>query len=586
MDLQHQPKITIHTLAYNSERYIRECAESVLNQTFPYFEWIVLDNGSTDRTGEILDHYAQTDARVKLFRNEKNTFIYNVPYNTEYVIYLENLKSEYICILDSDDYLDPKFLEVLYDEGVKHHADIVVGGSQMFWESAERQPVLRCPPDFHTDQIETIGDIFPQIYGCFRPMWGKLIRVPVYLKQLKYRKEVPVHLENGWDTIFNLDCLRFANSAAGVNKVLHYYRIRRDSFYNSQVTSNRYRDSMIIYKEGKKLLEMWGKWNEINQTFLIQVLYNSIRDYFWVVAFGKNLNVRDKFEVLSAILADDEIYNLLLQAGLLKSLFGDLQEVFRRLNQDLTDHDYPGVMDLFFFRLFKALEMVTAQTNIHNAALLYLSAVCDPQNKNRFGADFLFRFFRIMGQTFLPGLIKRGMTSAYLAANPFLLREILNGNYQEALQICMELPLENMQQLLQQELVKLKALPKRCDNMKEQMIRCISVGDFDQAADLVFEILEMRPLDKEALINKLYLLTAYGDIFTALETAEVLRVFYPDDGYALSFAAQAYASANLKEKSWQLFQQALSVCRDDKEKKQVEDAFQSYFHNVGVEFNR
>ena len=64
--------ITIYTQVYNAKPYIRQCVESVLHQTYPHFEYYLADNGSTDGCKEILEEYAASDSRIKLFRNEKN----------------------------------------------------------------------------------------------------------------------------------------------------------------------------------------------------------------------------------------------------------------------------------------------------------------------------------------------------------------------------------------------------------------------------------------------------------------------------------------------------------------------------------
>ncbi|PSO83704.1 MAG: hypothetical protein BRC41_11810, partial [Cyanobacteria bacterium QH_9_48_43] len=65
-------KISVVMPVYNGANYIREAVESILNQTFTDFEFIVIDDCSTDRSWEILTKYANQDQRVKLFKNEEN----------------------------------------------------------------------------------------------------------------------------------------------------------------------------------------------------------------------------------------------------------------------------------------------------------------------------------------------------------------------------------------------------------------------------------------------------------------------------------------------------------------------------------
>jgi len=583
MQSGYKPKITIYTLAYNAENYIRECAESVLNQTFPDFEWVVLNNGSTDRTGEILEYYANQDSRVKLFRNEKNTLIEKAEYNPQFIRYMESLETEYICILDSDDYLDADFLKVLYESAVQHQADIVLGGTKMFWDAGEGEPIYRCPPDFYTRHISDLGDIWPEVYGCFRPMWGKLVKNSVYQSYQKLSKQSPVRLMNAKDTIFNLGWLGLSKSVAGVSKVLYYYRIRTNSFYHSHIHPRRYLDYLYIFEEGKKLLKKWEKWNPQNQQFLAQVLLASIKDVLHLTAKGKNVSAGEKLEIMADTLADEKLHQILKNAGLLNVLMGTATHEVHDLTKDMSEQDMFQVMDQYLFRLTRSLDMVKAKTSIENAALLYLSAVCDPRNQNRMGIDFLFQFFRILRHPFLAELSEKGVSGEFLATNPILLRELVNGHYQNAARICMDQK-DSMHPALLRELKNMRAAPEQTGMMKEELARHMANDNLEEAAGLVFEILQQKPLDKEALIHKIYLLTVYGDLLTALETAEALRVFYPDDGSALSFAAQAYANAGREERSRELFRQALRVCRHDDEKQQVEDAYRSYFGDkAGVE---
>ena len=101
----HRPKISVIMPAFNSKTYIRESIESVLAQRFTDFELIVVDDGSTDNTGEIVQSYP--DDRIKLIRQENQGV--SVARNTG----LDAAQGEFITFLDSDDLYFPDFLCVL-----------------------------------------------------------------------------------------------------------------------------------------------------------------------------------------------------------------------------------------------------------------------------------------------------------------------------------------------------------------------------------------------------------------------------------------------------------------------------------------
>ena len=111
-----EPLVSILTPTYNHEKYITECIESVLSQTFPDWEQIIIDDGSTDKTCEIINTYCEKDKRIKLIKqvhqgieNLKNT------YNKA----LSVAKGEYIAILEGDDFWPKNKLEIqlsLFDD--------------------------------------------------------------------------------------------------------------------------------------------------------------------------------------------------------------------------------------------------------------------------------------------------------------------------------------------------------------------------------------------------------------------------------------------------------------------------------------
>ena len=92
------PKISVLMPAYNSEKYIAEAIESILNQTFKDFEFIIVNDGSTDKTAEIIEKYAKKDARIRFINNTKNQGII-AALNPGFAM----CRGEYIARMDSDD---------------------------------------------------------------------------------------------------------------------------------------------------------------------------------------------------------------------------------------------------------------------------------------------------------------------------------------------------------------------------------------------------------------------------------------------------------------------------------------------------
>jgi len=95
---KNNPLVSVVMPAYNSEKYISEAIESILNQTFKDFEFIIINDGSTDSTPNIIDKYARLDKRIIVLNNEKNL---NIAESRNRGV--EIAKGKYIATMDSDD---------------------------------------------------------------------------------------------------------------------------------------------------------------------------------------------------------------------------------------------------------------------------------------------------------------------------------------------------------------------------------------------------------------------------------------------------------------------------------------------------
>ena len=115
-----QPKVSVIIPVYNVEKYLRECLDSVVNQTLKDIEIICVDDGSTDNSLEILNEYAQKDNRIQIFTQE------NQGAGAARNKGLEIAKGEYLYFLDSDDYIDYHCLESLYKSAFENNADIAM----------------------------------------------------------------------------------------------------------------------------------------------------------------------------------------------------------------------------------------------------------------------------------------------------------------------------------------------------------------------------------------------------------------------------------------------------------------------------
>lgn len=114
--------ISVIVPVYNVEPYLRKCLDSIVAQTYTDLEILVIDDGSTDRCGEICDSYAERDPRIRVFHTE------NRGLSAARNLGLDNARGEYIGFVDSDDWIEPDMYEYLAQVVEQKRADVVECG--------------------------------------------------------------------------------------------------------------------------------------------------------------------------------------------------------------------------------------------------------------------------------------------------------------------------------------------------------------------------------------------------------------------------------------------------------------------------
>lgn len=115
--------ISVIMLTYNREELVGRAIDCILAQTYRDFEFIIVDNGSSDRSGAIADEYAAKDSRIRVIHRERGNI------GSGRNAGLDAAKGEYISFIDDDDWTEPDFLEFLYNLLVEYDADVSICGA-------------------------------------------------------------------------------------------------------------------------------------------------------------------------------------------------------------------------------------------------------------------------------------------------------------------------------------------------------------------------------------------------------------------------------------------------------------------------
>lgn len=228
------PKISIIIPAYNVENYIAECLFSIIKQSFKNFEILIVDDGATDRTNEIIKIFSKFDNRIKLIE-QKNQGAGTAKNNA-----LNQAIGKYIIFVDSDDVLLPDALKMAYDTISQNKVDVVVFGAEGILEDKK----VNCSYGIENVPNEIKNKILTQKEKY-------IFKLPVIAMCKIYDREFLVKnsiyfqtTKTGEDQIFHIKAILLADKIFILDKNLYGYRKRRKG---SLTSSKKKKDNSVIY---------------------------------------------------------------------------------------------------------------------------------------------------------------------------------------------------------------------------------------------------------------------------------------------------------------------------------------------------
>ena len=243
------PEISIIIPVFNVEAYLPICIESILSQTFKNLEVILINDGSTDTSGQICDNYAKRDHRIQVFhkKNEGQSMARNLG--------LEKSRGKYILYLDSDDcYIEVDCLYKLFNIMEKDKYDFVLFGSVM--GTALEEAVNRYGSyDLDIFRRSNRNEIFRYMIkenkqlAC---MWNKIIRK-------KFLQENQIILQGdiiGEDIEWSIMLFRQAKKIGAVNDIFHFYRQNNRTSLTSTNSREKTRE---LYSVILKCINKYGQ---------------------------------------------------------------------------------------------------------------------------------------------------------------------------------------------------------------------------------------------------------------------------------------------------------------------------------------
>lgn len=299
--------ISIIVPIYKVEPYLKQCVDSILNQTYLDLEILLIDDGSPDRCGEICDEYAKKDKRIRVFHTE------NRGLSAARNLGIQKSTGIYLGFVDSDDWLEKDMYEALLNRIVETQADI--SGCGFYTEFATKSIVSRLKETVYSGIESEIALLDGKVSNY---VWNKLYRREVFLT-VSFPEGRNFEEMSSMHRIMNV-----AGKVADISCPKYHYRIRPESITKTYTAKNlidyvdahfaRYsfcedEHSELFSEKQEKLLEfvadgiskVWRWWygcsSEEKRLYGIKInaLAQFSRDHFPLICWSINMFFRSKF---------------------------------------------------------------------------------------------------------------------------------------------------------------------------------------------------------------------------------------------------------------------------------------------------
>ncbi len=263
------PAISVIIPVYNVEPYLRECLDSVVNQTFRDLEIICVNDGSTDGSPAILEEYAAKDNRIQIVNKE------NGGLNTARNAGLARVTGEYFAILDSDDWLDLTAYEKAYDRAKESDADM----TQYFFTFVDFPNRKDLAIPICDNEIEEQSEKIQSVSNTWSVCWCYLWKTEFVKKnKLQFHND----LKSNDEITFTYKAALLANKISVIPERLHYYRFRASSLTGNKkeptllqrpwaftLLFQDIKDCNVTEKSRLKLYQ--HKWGSLYDTYYIVI---------------------------------------------------------------------------------------------------------------------------------------------------------------------------------------------------------------------------------------------------------------------------------------------------------------------------
>lgn len=260
-------RVSVIICFYKAEKYFKRCLESVLSQSEPEIEVILVNDGSPDNCGKIADEYAKRDSRIKVIHKT------NGGVASARNAGLKVLRGKYVTFVDSDDWIDSDFIKVLLDKSIELDSDIVRCNMCYEYEDGTSKIAEKdFPDDSFIEKDDFKHDVYNKMISGIQmnSVWRTLFK-----KEILQGLEFDESLKTAEDLLFAMQTYTNAKSFAYVDLPLYHYFQSSGGLTGIGLSIiTKYKCNFMISKLLIKYLKIWGMDTAGNKFLVYKRLLN------------------------------------------------------------------------------------------------------------------------------------------------------------------------------------------------------------------------------------------------------------------------------------------------------------------------
>ena len=302
-------KVTIVVPVYNTKKYLKECVQSLTEQTYADIEILLVDDGSTDGSSDLCDTLATTDERIRVIHKE------NGGAATARNLGIDEADGEYLMFLDSDDWLDTDTVDTLVNYADENKTDVLrfnyvreFEGKQLVKPNTFLQEKLYAGEECKTVCRQLLGLsgkelAHPESMNFLASCGFNLYRTDI-LRSLGVRFIPIQEIGSFVDGLFNFSVFLHIERFAFINRPFYHYRKTNEGAATANYRKNYVARQLVLFEKIKKKIEEEGKWEYFSQAYYNRIALSSMEICF--NAMRNKAGFRERYREIKSVLKHEK----------------------------------------------------------------------------------------------------------------------------------------------------------------------------------------------------------------------------------------------------------------------------------------